>query len=333
MEGRARVVGHRPRPHRGAAATRRTSRSTRRARPRACPLNIVGSLQAPADRRRRDRRRRDRGLRDGSARARRHRRRSAVAAASTSCSRTSSHDAWAQGRDLDLPTLVGQVQHAADAQARRVRARHVLPAERPHAARLRLNGLLPRRRSRPGARATPLDIDAMLHTRRRQAAAARSSSIAHLSRRGAPVRRRRSLLAKLVTWMRAPAGHHRPAGPRSTWTRSSATCRPPPTPPTKKPIMHAAEAGPRLRRRRGAGDAEPGRPRLQGDLQRGHLDGRPAADRAGQGPAARRHERRRRRGRRRRGRATRSAGSAKREFVLRRAGEDHAGRSSRADGR
>ena len=42
------------------------------------PINIVGSLQAPATRRRRGDRRRDRRLRLGAARPRRHRRRPAV---------------------------------------------------------------------------------------------------------------------------------------------------------------------------------------------------------------------------------------------------------------
>ena len=42
---------------------------------------------------------------------------------------------WTAGRDLDLATLVGQVQQPAGPQARRLRGRHVLPAEGPHGAR------------------------------------------------------------------------------------------------------------------------------------------------------------------------------------------------------
>ena len=53
------------------------------------PLNIVGSLQAPTDTADVETmRRRDRGVRLGAARARRHRGRSALAAASTSSSPT-----------------------------------------------------------------------------------------------------------------------------------------------------------------------------------------------------------------------------------------------------
>ena len=55
---------------------------------------------------------------------------------------------------------------------------------------------------------------------------------------------------------------------------------------------HAAQAGPRVRPGVRAGDAEPGRPRLQGTLERRHLVPRPAADRARQGPRARRARRR-----------------------------------------
>ena len=83
----------------------------------------------------------------------------------------------------------------------------------------------------------------------------------------------------------------------------------------------ADEAGARVRRRRRALDAEPGRRRLQGDLERRHVDDRPAADRAGQGPAARRDDVAA-------GDVDVAAigdtitGLGKREFVLRRAGKD-----------
>ncbi len=49
----------------------------------------------------------------------------------------------------------------------------------------------------------------------------------------------------------------------------------------------AAQAGARVRARRRAGDAEPGGPRLQGAVERGHVVPRPAADRARQGARAR----------------------------------------------
>jgi hypothetical protein len=54
----------------------------------------------------------------------------------------------------------------------------------------------------------------------------------------------------------------------------------------------AAQAGARPRGRGGAGDAEPGRPRLQGVRQHRHMVRRAAADRPRQGPRARRPRRR-----------------------------------------
>ena len=59
----------------------------------------------------------------------------------------------------------------------------------------------------------------------------------------------------------------------------------------------ADEAGARVRAGRGAGDAESGRPRLQGPGQCRHLVHRPAADRARQGAGDRRPARQRCRGR------------------------------------
>ena len=50
------------------------------------------------------------------------------------------------------------------------------------------------------------------------------------------------------------------------------------------------QAGAGVRRRGRARHTEPCRPRLQGDLQRRHLDDRPPPDRARQGPTPRRHE-------------------------------------------
>ena len=55
---------------------------------------------------------------------------------------------------------------------------------------------------------------------------------------------------------------------------------------------HALEAGAGVRAGLRAGDAEPGRPRLQRTLERRHVVPRPAADRARQGPRDRRARRR-----------------------------------------
>ena len=63
-------------------------------------------------------------------------------------------------------------------------------------------------------------------------------------------------------------------------------------PPAKRPMLTLLEAGPRVRPRLRAGDAEPGRPRLQRPVERRHLVPRPAANRARQGPRDRRPGRR-----------------------------------------
>ena len=61
----------------------------------------------------------------------------------------------------------------------------------------------------------------------------------------------------------------------------------PANPPTQDAADDAAEAGAGVRRRRAAGDAEPGGPRLQGAVERRHVVRRQAADGARQGAAAR----------------------------------------------
>ena len=195
---------------------------------------------------------------------------------------------------------------AAAAQARRVRARHVLPAEGSHHARVAVERparVAVVRRVDPSV---PFDIDRLLTTDDGKPAAA-IVTIAHLS----DAERQfvtSLLLGKLVTWMRRQTG--------TTDLRAlvymdevagfaAAHCRA----AVEEADPHVAEAGACVRRRPRAVDAEPGRPRLQGDLERGHVDDRPTADRAGQGAPARRHVGRIRWRRHRRRSARRSAAS------------------------
>ena len=101
---------------------------------------------------------------------------------------------------------------AAAAQARRLRARQVLPARRPHDARhASSTGCWRPRRSRRGPTGAPLDIGTLLRTADGTPGCA-IVSIAHLSdeERQFVVT---LVLSKLVTWMRRQTGHHRPAGP------------------------------------------------------------------------------------------------------------------------
>ena len=216
---------------------------------------------------------------------------------------------WSPGTSLDLPTLVGHGPAAADPQARRVRARPVLPGRRPHEAGdeaqrpARLAGVRGVGR-RPAARHPVAAVRARRH------GPLRHRHDGPPVRRGAPVRHvARAVQARHVD--APPERHDRPAGAavHGRGRRLPAADGQ----PADEEADHAAdEAGPGVRRRRRAVDAEPGRRRLQGDLQRRHVDGRPAADRAGQAAPARRHERGgRRRRRRRRRRHDQRAGQAR----------------------
>ena len=74
------------------------------------------------------------------------------------------------------------------------------------------------------------------------------------------------VLSKLVTWMRKQSGT---TDLRTlVYMDEVAGYVPTAAPPTKKPIMTLLK-GPGLRRRGRAGDAEPGRHRLQGHLNAG----------------------------------------------------------------
>ena len=89
------------------------------------------------------------------------------------------------------------------------------------------------------------------------------------------------LLNEMLAWMRAQPGT---TSLRALLYMDEVFGYFPPTanPPAKTPHADAAEAGARVRPRRRAGDAEPGRPRLQGAVERRHVVPRAAADRARQ---------------------------------------------------
>ena len=99
------------------------------------------------------------------------------------------------------------------------------------------------------------------------------------------------LLNQVLGWMRAQSGT---TSLRAILYMDEIFGYFPPVanPPSKTAAAHAAEAGARVRPRRGAGDAEPGGPRLQGAVERRHVVPRPPADRARQGARARRARRR-----------------------------------------
>ena len=249
-------------------ATRPTSRSTRPAATPGLPVSILQVVRRAAAGDPRGRascsRERDRHHGDEPARPARHRRRPDAEPRAHPARRRSSSTPGAQGRDLDLAGADPADPDAAGAARRRARPRVVLPGEGPlragdaaeqPAGRARLRGLAGGRAARRRQRCcyTPAGKPRVAIL-----------SIAHLgdAERMFFVT---LLLNQMLGWMRTQPGttslralalHGRdlrllPAGRE---------------PAVEAAAADAAQAGARLRPRRGAGDAEPGRPRLQGAL-------------------------------------------------------------------
>ena len=206
---------------------------------------------------------------------------------------------WTQGRSLDLGTLVGQVQQPP------IRTLGVFeldqffpPADRTTLA-IKLNGLLASPSFAAWAEGPPLDIEGLLRTPDGQPAAA-IVTIAHLSdeERQFVVA---LVLSKLVTWMRKQSGT---TDLRTLVYMDEVAGYVPPTanPPTKKPIMLLMKQA----RAFGVGVVLSTQNPVDIDYKAISNAGTwmvgPAPDRAGQGPAPGRDERGRWRGGRRRGR-------------------------------
>ena len=187
---------------------------------------------------------------------------------------------------------------AADAQARFPRARRVLPAGRPHGLRHEdqravgipvVRHLAHRRPDRHRVDAPYAGRPPPLRDRDDRAPRRRAAAGGHVAR---------ALQARHVD--APPERHERPA--RAALHGRGRGLPPADGEPAHEEADHAAaQAGPRLRPRRGALHPEPRRRRLQGAVERGHVAHRAAADRAGQEPPRRRPVQRCRRRRHRRG--------------------------------
>ena len=322
---RACESGHRPRADPGAARRGRAARSTRPARPRASRSTSIGSLKAPplswdteAE-----------TLRDeieGTVT-------SLLGLVGIAADPLSSREhvllanlvehAWRAGRDLDLGTLIGEIQtpplrklgvFELDAFfPPKDRTELALTAQR--ARRLAVVRRLGRgRAARPGSCSS---------RRRRQAALRDRLPRAPLRARSASSSSRSSSRSSSPG---CAASRARPTCARSSYMDEVFGFVPPTAaPPAKKPILTILKQGRAFGVGHRARHPEPGRPRLQGDVERRHVARRPPADRARQGARARGAPLGGRRHRRRRRSTRRSAALQKRQFLLVSAHEPRAG--------
>ncbi len=141
------------------------------------------------------------------------------------------HRAWSEGQDLDLATLLGQIQNPPMRKLGVLELDSFYPAKDRTALVMKLNGLLASPAFASWMEGEPLDIDTMLSNGPR----ASIISIAHLSdsERQFVVT---LILSKVVTWMRKQAGTPEL---RALIYMDEVFGYVPPTamPPSKKPIL------------------------------------------------------------------------------------------------
>jgi Helicase HerA, central domain len=143
-------------------------------------------------------------------------------------------NAWANGRPIDLPALVGQVMTPPIRKLGVFDLDQFYPPKDRTELAMKLNGLLASASFAAWAEGQPLDIDAMLRSPDGKPSAA-IITVAHLSdqERQFVVS---MILSKLVTWMRRQSGT---TDLRALLYMDEVAGYLPPTamPPTKKPIM------------------------------------------------------------------------------------------------
>ncbi len=265
--GRGSPSGARTARASGGCATPPTSRSTRPAARAGLPVSILESFAAPPPERA--------GRRGGAARARRRRRRRACSALARHRRRPApeprAHPALddparrgvaRRARTSTSPALIARIQTPpVDAGRRRSTSSRSSRRRSASSSRCALNNLL----AAPGFAAwiegEPLDVGPLLRTPDGQAA---RRDLLDRAPRDAERMFFVSLLLNQIARLDARAvGHDEPARPplHGRDLRLLPAGR---EPAVEGAAADAAEAGARLRRRRRARDAEPGRPRLQG---------------------------------------------------------------------
>ncbi len=149
-------------------------------------------------------------------------------------------NSWSQGRDLDLTTLLAQVQQPPMRKLGVLDLEQFFPSADRAAFAVRLNNLL----ASPGFASwldgDPIDIDAMLHTPdgRPRCAIVTTAHLSDDERQSVTA----LVLAKLVTWMRRQSGT---PDLRALLYMDEVAGYLPPTanPPTKKPILLLLKQG------------------------------------------------------------------------------------------
>lgn len=144
------------------------------------------------------------------------------------------HHAWSNGRSLDLPTLVGQVQQPPIVKLGVIELEQFYPERDRRQFAVRLNGLLASPSFAAWGNGAPLDIQSLLYTPegRPRCAVITTAHLDDDERQFITT----LVLGKLITWMRAQSGT---GNLRALLYMDEVAGYLPPTamPPTKKPIM------------------------------------------------------------------------------------------------
>ena len=192
--------------------------------------------------------------------------------------------AWRAGRDLDMAGLIHAVQSPPFDKVGVIDLETFFPAKERFALAMKLNNLI----ASPGFAAwmegEPLDVGGLLYTARGQAAAVDPVDRPPVGRRADVLRHDPAERGPGLD--PDPAGDLEPAR-RALHGRDLRLFPPDGQAAVEDADADPAQAGAGLRPGRRAGHAEPGRPRLQGALQRRHLVPGPVADQARQGAGAR----------------------------------------------
>ncbi len=185
-------------------------------------------------------------------------------------------NAWQAGQSVELKQLVGLIQNPGITQIGVMDLESVFPQKDRSALAMKVNNLIASPKFANWLTGVPLDIGHLLHTAEGKPRV-NVFSIAHLSdeERMFFVS---LLLNQVVSWMRTQSGtsslRDRVHG-RDVWLLAAGR-----QPTVEAAPDDAAETRTGVRGRHGPGDSKPGRPGLQGAVQRRYLVCRSSADRA-----------------------------------------------------